>query len=236
MRLVSAVGLLLFIPGCAWFGTKSAPPEEMGVAPKVGHRYEISKAAKREPGSLWSEDSRWNSIYNASGGRLVGDTISIKVNEPFKDRISMAMNQNRRPEATKTATDSKADSKADPKADSKADPKTDSKADSKAESREPASASQATAKKEDTALVEATILEVLPNGAYRVGVNRAFKVGREQPYVVMEAIIKEKEIGSDDSASSDALMNLKLETFDEQKHSIKNEKSTVPDNSDAKKS
>ncbi len=224
MRLVSAVGLLLFIPGCAWFGTKSAPPEEMGVAPKVGHRYEISKAAKREPGSLWSEDSRWNSIYNASGGRLVGDTISIKVNEPFKDRISMAMNQNRRPEATKTATDSKADSKADPKADPKA------------ESREPASASQATAKKEDTALVEATILEVLPNGAYRVGVNRAFKVGREQPYVVMEAIIKEKEIGSDDSASSDALMNLKLETFDEQKHSIKNEKSTVPDNSDAKKS
>lgn len=220
MRLVSAVGLLLFIPGCAWFGTKSAPPEEMGVAPKVGHRYEISKAAKREPGSLWSEDSRWNSIYNASGGRLVGDTISIKVNEPFKDRISMAMNQNRRPEATKTATDSKADSKADPKT----------------ESREPASASQATAKKEDTALVEATILEVLPNGAYRVGVNRAFKVGREQPYVVMEAIIKEKEIGSDDSASSDALMNLKLETFDEQKHSIKNEKSTVPDNSDAKKS
>ena len=158
----------------------------------------------------------------------MGDTISIKVNEPFKDRISMAMNQNRRPEATKTATDSKADSKADPKADSKADPKT--------ESREPASASQATAKKEDTALVEATILEVLPNGAYRVGVNRAFKVGKEQPYVVMEAIIKEKEIGSDDSASSDALMNLKLETFDEQKHSIKNEKSTVPDNSDAKKS
>jgi len=220
VRLVSAVGLLLFIPGCAWFGTKSAPPEEMGVAPKVGHRYEISKAAKREPGSLWSEDSRWNSIYNASGGRLVGDTISIKVNEPFKDRISMAMNQNRRPEATKTATDSKADPKADPKT----------------ESREPASASQATAKKEDTALVEATILEVLPNGAYRVGVNRAFKVGREQPYVVMEAIIKEKEIGSDDSASSDALMNLKLETFDEQKHSIKNEKSTVPDNSDAKKS
>ncbi|MSP19360.1 MAG: hypothetical protein EXR74_07295 [Bdellovibrionales bacterium] len=220
MRLVSAVGLLLFIPGCAWFGTKSAPPEEMGVAPKVGHRYEISKAAKREPGSLWSEDSRWNSIYNASGGRLVGDTISIKVNEPFKDRISMAMNQNRRPEATKTATDPKADSKADPKA----------------ESREPASASQATAKKEDTALVEATILEVLPNGSYRVGVNRAFKVGREQPYVVMEAIIKEKEIGSDDSASSDALMNLKLETFDEQKHSIKNEKFIAPENSDAKKS
>lgn len=197
----------LGISGCAMFGTKSAPPEEVTANPKVTHRYEVPKPPKREPGSLWSEDSRWNTVYSSGSSRMVGDPINLKVNEPFKDRISMAMNQNRRSEPAKGASDNKPDSKNDPKT----------------ESREPASTNQAMAKKDDTANVEATILEVLPNGAYRVGVNRAFKIGREQPYVVLEGVIKEREISSDDSASTDALMNLKLETFDEQKHSVQPE-------------
>jgi flagellar basal body L-ring protein FlgH len=185
------------------FGTKSAPPEEVTANPKVAHHYEVPKPAKREPGSLWSEDSRWNAVYSSGSSRMVGDPITLKVNEPFKERISMAMNQNRRIEPAKGASDNKNESKN--------------------ESREPASTNQAMAKKDDTATVEATILEVLPNGAYRVGVNRAFKIGREQPYVVLEGVVKEREISSDDSASTDALMNLKLETFDEQKHSIQSE-------------
>lgn len=212
------VFVFLLLPGCAWFGTKSAPPEEMNSAPKVAHKYEVPKPAKREPGSLWSDDSRWNTIYSSSNSRLVGDMLTLKVNEPLKDRIAMAMNQNRRPEANKTGSDTK----------------TDSKDANKAESREPASANAAMAKKDDTSQVEATILEVLPNGAYRVGVNRAFKVGREQPYVVLEGVIREKEIGSDDSASTDALMNLKLETFDEQKHTLGTDKKVAQEGNEKK--
>jgi flagellar basal body L-ring protein FlgH len=210
--------LLLLIPGCAWFGTKSTPAEEVNAAPKVAHKYEVPKPSKREPGALWSEDSRWNNIYSSANARLVGDVINLKVNEPLKDRISMAMNQNRRVENPKNTGEAKADAKNDPKG----------------ESREPASVNSATAKKDDTPAVEATILEVLPNGAYRVGVNRAFKVGREQPYVVMEGVIREKEIGSDDSASSDALMNLKLETFDEQKHAFNADKKNGPESNEKK--
>ena len=204
--------LFLWIPGCAWFGTKSAPSEEMNSAPKVAHKYDVPKPAKREPGSLWSEDSRWNSIYSSGSSRMVGDVVTVKVNEPFKDRISMAMNQNRRTDSAKVTTDNKVENKSD------------AKVDSKSESREPASVNQAMAKKDDTAEVEATILEVLPNGAYRVGVNRAFKIGREQPYVVLEGVVREKEISSNDSVSSDSLMNLKLETFDDEKHSLNPDK------------
>lgn len=207
MKRIFFAVLLLWMPGCAWFGTKSAPPEEMNAAPKVAHKYEVPKPGKREPGSLWSEDSRWNTIYSSGSSRMVGDVVTVKVNEPFKDRISMAMNQNRKPEANKPATETK-----------------ENKPETKSDSREPASVNQAMAKKDDTSEVEATILEVLPNGTYRVGVNRAFKIGREQPYVVLEGVVREKEIGSNDSVSSDALMNLKLETFDDQKHALNSDK------------
>lgn len=217
VRLLALFSIVV-MPGCAWFGTKSTPAEEMNIAPKVAHKYEVPKPAKREPGSLWSEDSRWNNIYSSANARLVGDVINLKVNEPLKDRISMAMNQNRRVENPKNTGDAKADAKND----------------SKGESREPASVNSATAKKDDTSAVEATILEVLPNGAYRVGVNRAFKVGKEQPYVVMEGVIREREIASDDTASSDALMNLKLETFDEQKHAFSADKKNGPEGNDKK--
>lgn len=214
MKKIIVPLVFLFLPGCAWFGNKSALPEEMNAAPKVAHKYETPKLAKREPGALWSDDSRWNTIYSSGDSRMVGDVINLKVNDAFKDRISMAMNQNRKPEAGKNASETKAE------------PKTDS--------REPASANQAMAKKDDTAEVDATILEVLPNGTYRVGVNRAFKIGREQPYVVLEGVVREKEIGSNDSASTDALMNLKLETFDEQKHSLSPDKKVAQEGNEKK--
>lgn len=206
------------LTGCAMFGTKSAPPEEVNANPKVAHRYDVPKPAKREPGSLWSEDSRWNSIYNSSAARMVGDYVTLKVNDPFKDRIAMAMNVNRKPEATKANNDSK----------------NDPKAEAKEGAREPASANNSMAKKDDTATVEATILEVLPNGSYRVGVNRAFKIGKEQPYVVMEGVLREREIASDDTASTDSLMNLKLETFDEQKHTMQPNSKPAEENTNKK--
>lgn len=214
MKRLIILAMFLFIPGCAWFGKKNAIDEELNTAPKVAHKYDVPKPAQREPGSLWSEDSRWNTIYTTGNSRMVGDVVMLKVNEPFKDRISMAMNQNRKPEANKTTNETKNDSKS--------------------ESREPASLNQAMAKKDDTAEVEATILEVLPNGVYRVGVNRAFKIGREQPYVVLEGVVREKEIGSDDSVSTDALKNLKLETFDEQKHQMKADAKASQESNDKK--
>ncbi len=216
--MIVLVFLFLFLPGCAWFGTKSTPQEEASTNPKVAHRYEMAKPSKREPGSLWSEDSRWNTIYSSSNSRMVGDMLTLKINEPFKDRVSMAMNQNRRVDPVKPAGDVKADAKND----------------NKSESREPANVNQGAVKKDDTAQVEATILEVLPNGSYRVGVNRAFKIGREQPYVVLEGVIREKEIASDDSASTDALMNLKLETFDEQKHTMAPDKKVAQEGNEKK--
>jgi flagellar basal body L-ring protein FlgH len=200
----SLLVLFLFLQGCAWVGNKKSPFENVDASPKVGHKLDVEKPAKREPGSLWSETSSWNRIYDSSGSRQVGDTLTMKVNEPFKERILMAMNEGKKADSTKSN-------------------------DGKAETRETASANQSSAKKDDTSVVDATILEVLPNKSYRIGVNRAFKIGRERPYVVLEGQVKEREIAADDSFSSDALMNMKVDTFDEQKHAVPEETKTNPE-------
>ena len=44
----------------------------------------------------------------------------------------------------------------------------------------------------------------------------------------------EREIASDDTVSSDALMNLKLETFDEQKHAFQQDSKKAQENTDKK--
>ena len=209
--------LLIFAQGCAWFSTKNGIPEEMNTAPKVAHKYENPKSGNREPGSLWSEESKWNTVYNSFSGRSVGDRLTLKVNENFKDRILMAMNGNKKIELPKSPADAKSQSK-----------------DDKKETREPASVGLSNPDKDDTSIAEATILEILPNGGYRVGVNRAFKVGRENPYVVMEGLVKEKEIGPDDGFASDALTNIKLETFNEQKHSFQKEEKPTPEKENTK--
>ena len=78
-------------------------------APKVEEKVVINeplprptlKVVRREPGSLWSEDSRWNEIYSVSPARVLGDLVKIKlspelkmkmarVSEPAKDGASRA--------------------------------------------------------------------------------------------------------------------------------------------------
>lgn len=206
--------LLAFHTGCSWFSKSTSKDKEEleATAPRVAQTVPIAKSSKKEPGSLWSEDSKWNSIYSASAARMPGDVITIKVNEPFKQRIASTMNQNRKPDEPKVVVDGTGDKPAENKAESKGD--------KKEENRDVASAqsSGGNANKDDTKTVDATILEVTPNGYYRVGLNRAFKIGKDDPFVTVEGSIREKEISTDDTVSSDALLNLKIENFDEKKN------------------
>lgn len=45
------------------------------------------KIPPRELGSLWSEDSMWNHVYTATSARVVGDIITIHLDEKFKTRV-----------------------------------------------------------------------------------------------------------------------------------------------------
>ena len=208
MKCLTISLLLLFFTGCSWFskGTKEDAEQQ---APRVIQSVPVTKVAQREPGALWSEDSRWNSIYTVSPSRMPGDVITIKVNEPFKQRIISSVNQNKKPGEKKVLVDGTEEKNA------KTPP-----AEKKEESREPASISDQNTGKNDTKTVDATILEVLPNGFYRVGVNRAFKIGKDEPYVTVEGSVREKEISTDETVSSDSLLNLKIENFDEKKNKL----------------
>ena len=66
----------------------------------------------------------------------------------------------------------------------------------------------------DLKTIEATILEVLPKGLYRLAANRAIQLGPETPFIAMEGHIREREIGVDDTVQSDALLNIRLDIYD----------------------
>lgn len=65
----------------------------------------VTAPIKREPGSLWSENSRWNEIYSLPSTRSVGDVVFIKPTEAFK-RVLVSRLQSPSPgDAKKTTTD-----------------------------------------------------------------------------------------------------------------------------------
>lgn len=70
----------LALAGCSTLEevVQTAPPQP--VVPK--------KTVHRELGSLWSEDSMWNHVYTAASARVVGDIISIRLDEAFQNRVA----------------------------------------------------------------------------------------------------------------------------------------------------
>jgi flagellar basal body L-ring protein FlgH len=57
------------------------------------------KIVQRELGSLWSEDSMWNHVYTAASARVVGDIISIRLDEAFQNRVAKLKPESRNEEA-----------------------------------------------------------------------------------------------------------------------------------------
>ncbi len=56
-------------------------------------KVEEKKEAPREPGSLWSEDSRWNTLYNMQARRRVGDRLFISMTEKLREAITSKLKE-----------------------------------------------------------------------------------------------------------------------------------------------
>lgn len=203
---------LLGISGCSWFAPSKnevliQPP------PKVTH-FPSQKARKiqRELGSLWSEDSNWNQMYSPTQTRAPGDIVTIKVDKKFLSRLEQAI---KRPEPEPaSSTEDKKDSKdKKDKKEMKDVPSSTASGDSNVpfEGRGPASVSTPNVKLPET--VEVTIVEALPRGGYRVAANHGFKPAADSPFVYIQGVIREREIAEDDTAPSDALLDLKFESI-----------------------
>ena len=211
MRRVLFLLLMTSLSGCSWFNT-TKNEVEIQPPPKVTHvAKQKPKRIKRELGSLWSEDSSWNQMYSPTQTRTAGDIVTIKLDKKFMSRMEQAI---RRPVSEEVKGEDKenkkvkAKDKTPEKAEIESNPEESNSVQS---SRGPASVANNTYKLPET--IEVTIVEALPRGFYRVAANHGFKPAADSPYVYIQGVLREREIASDDSASSDALLDLKFESI-----------------------
>ena len=199
--ILTLLASLSYFVGCGLFGSTK---EEVVLPPPPVISQAPIKPVKREPGSLWGEDSRWNEIYTFTPARRVGDIVQVKVTDTLKFRIEQSLRA--KMPATSLAPDKVAQgpSKAgDPQASLEAKPEFNG--------GEAKAAPGKQSMKNDTAEVEGTILEIPSKGVYRVYVNKPMALGLSNPYVVVDGIIRERDIKADDSVSSEAIFNMKVD-------------------------
>lgn len=191
---------VLVLSSCSWF-SPSKNEVEILPPPKVTHiPKQKPKRIQREIGSLWSEESSWNQMYSPTQTRAPGDIVTIKLDKKFMSRLELAV---KRPDPVTEAEGDSKDKKADKEQKLKnpdADRVLSSEKDKKNTTQLPES-------------IEVTILESLPRGVYKVAANHGFKPAEDAPYVYIEGMLREREIASDDTAQSDALLDLKFETL-----------------------
>lgn len=190
--------LVVCLFGCSWF-SPSKDEVEILPPPKVTHiPQQKPRRIQREIGSLWSDESSWNQMYSPTQTRAPGDIVTVKLNKNFMARLEQAV---RRPEVN---PEKEVDNKDKKKEKESIKPEAESVAVGEKE-KKPAMKLPET--------VEVTILESLPRGVYRVAANHGFKPAIDAPYVYIQGMLREREIASDDTASSDALLDLKFESL-----------------------
>lgn len=205
--------------GCSWFGGSKSSEELIDLPPpRIIQSVSNKKPAKKEPGSLWSEDSKWNELYSVGPTRQPGDVITVKVTDSLKARIAQLV-------AAKTGkpmADIKNGGEPLPtpepqKSNDRAPASTGAgKNDPKAAAATTAAATPGAKKPSlDTKAFEATILEIMPNGVYKIASNQGLKVGGpDEPYVSLEGNLREREVAADDTVSADSLLGTKLDLVD----------------------
>lgn len=207
--------LVLSISSCSWF-SKSKENEVLEYAPRVVNSIPAPKPPQREPGSLWSDDSRWNDIYSPTQARYPGDVVTVKISPGLKAKIlaasEAALTQEQKDERVKE----KEKEKEKPAKEAKG-----AKEEAKSNVGEaPAGTSSGQGSQSDTKTFEATIMEVMSRGVYKLSANKGLHIGAKDPYVAITASAREKDIMGDEAVSSDSLFNIQLEV-------IKNEDLTI---------
>jgi len=203
MQITFILILTLFgLSSCSWF-YPSKDEVEILPPPKVTHvPKQKPKRILREIGSLWSDESSWNQMYSPTQTRAPGDIVTIKLDKKFMSRLEQAI---RRPEKpVEVEKDEKGKGKDVNKEKEK---KTAELENPMGEEK----GKKAPLKLPET--VEVTILESLPRGVYRVAANHGFKPAEDSPYVYIQGMLREREIAADDTANSDALLDLKFESL-----------------------
>lgn len=79
--------LVLTLAGCANIFNVTEPVAKVAPPPPAPPPPQIVPV-HREPGAIWTENSRWNEFYSGKTGRNPGDLILIKPTDGFKASVA----------------------------------------------------------------------------------------------------------------------------------------------------
>lgn len=182
--LLYLIASCLLVSCSSWFGSKDEERMVVNEPPPKPKLREVH----REPGSLWTEDSRWNDLYSVVPSRITGDILKIKINEELKQKLAKILDPQKTLGATK---ESLAQAAVETKALGNADPRT---------------------KEPEAEFLDASITEILPRGVFAVAARQVVRMGNVQTRVELSGNVREKDIAQDDSVQSDAILNLNVNT------------------------
>ena len=173
--LFAGLTLLGWLTGCA-----SSPVAQ--PAPTVASS-PSKPAPDPDPGSLWSEDSQWNRIFALASSRVVGESITLRVQKGLIDKVKASRDHDTPPPKSQGAAQGSQPKEAPAAQDAKSSGATEAQS------------------------VEGTITEVLPRDMFKVSINQPLKLGTDETKVDIVGIVRERDIAEDNSVSSDALIN-----------------------------
>lgn len=174
--------ILLAIPVCFLAACSSTPEKVETIVVNEAPPRPSLKMVRREPGSLWSEDSRWNDIYSVGPSRVLGDTVRIKLSTDIKERISRLVDPQKGLGAEKAAEGT-----------------------AKMVVQEVLSPVR-----EESNFMEAAVTEVLPRGFFAVRALQTIRVGTQETRVELFGNVREKDIDQADTVTSENVINLNL--------------------------
>ncbi len=171
------------LSGCAAL-EEPETPRPLAAQPPVA-----KKPAPRELGTLWSDDSMWNHVYTATSARVVGDIITIHLDDRFKSRI-LAYREPVPESAPKSGTPERA------------------------VASDPAPAATPTDKSVASDLVvRGVIEEVGPRGIYRISAGDNVEISGWEPYVVVKGRVRDRDISASDEVKIGDIVDLNLDVL-----------------------
>lgn len=210
LRVLSSLLVLLPLSGCGLLGIFGSKSEEIPEPPpRIVQSLPAPKPVTREPGSLWSEDSKWNTIFTAAPAHSLGDIVTVKFDPAMKEKV-ISMTDVQLPPREEDKDKKEKEQKAAKKTKKKKTVATNPENANNPGATEPLGPDgKPLPKKVEYLTVDATIIEILPNGMYRIAGDRALKLTPEEPYVTFEGQIRERDL-ENDSITADRILNLNV--------------------------
>jgi flagellar basal body L-ring protein FlgH len=191
MKFSALLLLALCLPACSTILVE--PPETAQSITSPLPKTEEIKSSKTL-GSLWSNNSSWNSLYSATASRTEGDLLEISLGGQAKARIE-AMRK-------KILKEKYGDENYE---------KPGKKDEGLIGGESSAEGPKKIASDPLPSTLQAVIKSVGQRGLYEIAALETIKVGEEDSRLIVEGLVRDRDIDAGDKFSSDAIYGLKVE-------------------------